>query len=141
MKRYFIFLSLFLLGACQWSEPSTANLASYSESVTTDTARHIFTRDNSLVAALLKIKVKINGREAGRLGIGQTISVDVPAGPTTVVTELFGDSGNFTVTGDAKSGKTDRYIITANNNAWKQALCGTLCLDGGGSFKIIPEGY
>lgn len=140
MQRYlWIILGLFLVAGCS-SDPTTGNISNYAQTNSTDTARHIFTRDRSFVAIALKIKVYINGREVGRLRPGQTISVDVPAGPTLIVVEQVADTGNFIVNGDAKIGNTYKYTITANSKIWKSALCG-ICSGSGGSWKVIPEGY
>jgi hypothetical protein len=108
---------------------------------TSGVAQHIITRDKSAVGLFLKVNIDLNGFKVGSLRPGQTISIKLPAGKTTLTTSMFGDTGNFTFVGITESSKTYRYTITSANQGWKQSLCGWDCIDGGGSWKVIASGY
>ena len=108
---------------------------------TSGVAQHVITRDKSAVGLFLKVNIDLNGFKVGSLRPGQTISIKLPAGKTTLTTSMFGDTGNFTFVGITESSKTYRYTITSANQGWKQSLCGWDCIDGGGSWKVIASGY
>ena len=140
VQKFSLFLMLFFITGCFGSEPTSANLETFKQTNNSNMAQHIFTRDYSAVGLALKVNMNVNGRKIGGLRPGQSLSTYTPAGKTIIVAEMQLDTGKFTITGDSEPGKTYRYKVTANNNNWKQALCGLECTSGG-SWKVIPENF
>tara|TARA_B100000780_G_C20967111_1_gene386099 strand:- start:170 stop:595 length:426 start_codon:yes stop_codon:yes gene_type:complete len=139
-QKFSLFLMLFFITGCLGSEPTSANLEAFKQTNNSNMAQHIFTRDYSAVGMVLKVNISINGRKIGGMRPGQSISAYAPAGSTVIVAEMLLDGGKFTINGNSEPGKTYRYKVTANNNNWKQALCGLDCTSGG-SWKVIPKNF
>lgn len=137
--KFFVFLTSLFLISCSSKPPTAGNFVLDSGSKSGDIAQHIITRDNSMMYLLGKAVIQINGLEVGTLKRGQTLSFDIPAGLTSIkVYDQLGP-GSFSLTRQSKKGEVYKYIVSPNSSAaWKASLCGMLCEDKNGYWKILP---
>jgi hypothetical protein len=103
MKRHlFALAGLALLTSCA----STGPTMQLTESSDVNPAHLVITRSNSLVAALDRASVEINGVPECKLMPGAVCAIDVPSGLTTVAVAMWSDTGESRLTWQTMPGAT-----------------------------------
>lgn len=137
----FVLLAGALTAGCGTTTDENASLA--GKPLKAAHARLKIYRTSEVMAAVPSARVRVDGREVSQLGVGGSITLDVPAGSRKIVVDAFGHPNEFAMTLNAKPGML--YELEVSPRA-ESVMAGMFGLAGmlveaavnqnGGTFQI-----